>query len=224
MFAMSKFWERFFYALTYISQGSSYLSPRAYAVLHRMHHAFSDTERDPHSPHHTKNIFTMMWKTKDIYNAVLHRKQVVERQFDRNYPEWSFIEKVGDSWFSRAGWAVVYSLFYIFAFVYLDMHWAFFFLLPVHFVMGPVHGAIINWYAHRYGYTNFKLDDTARNLLPFDFLMMGESYHNNHHKFGGRPNFGGFRWHEFDPAYPLIRLLDKVGILKLRLGRDEAYM
>ena len=97
-------------------------------------------------------------------------------------------------------------------------------LLPIHFLMGPVHGAIINWYAHRYGYINFVVNDTAKNLLPFDFLMMGESYHNNHHKFGGRANFGGFRWHEFDPAYPLIRLLDKIGVIRLRLGRDEAYM
>jgi stearoyl-CoA desaturase (delta-9 desaturase) len=33
MFIMSKPWERFFYLLTYLSQGSSYLSPRAYAIL-----------------------------------------------------------------------------------------------------------------------------------------------------------------------------------------------
>ena len=42
MFSMSKFWERFFYALTYVSQGSSYLSPRAYAVpliIRSLHHA-----------------------------------------------------------------------------------------------------------------------------------------------------------------------------------------
>jgi stearoyl-CoA desaturase (delta-9 desaturase) len=97
-------------------------------------------------------------------------------------------------------------------------------LLPIHFFMGPVHGAIINWYAHRYGYTNFRVNDTAKNLLPFDFLMMGESYHNNHHKYGGRPNFGGFRWHEFDPAYPLLKLLNALHIVKLRVGRDEAYM
>jgi len=106
MFSMSKFWERFFYLLTYISQGSSYLSPRAYAVLHRMHHAFSDTPRDPHSPHHTKNLFTMMWQTKNLYNAVLHRSQKVEQQFDRNYPVWNTVEKIGDSYISRLGWGV----------------------------------------------------------------------------------------------------------------------
>ena len=43
MFTMNPFWEKAFYLLTYTAQGSSFLSPRAYAILHRMHHAFSDT-------------------------------------------------------------------------------------------------------------------------------------------------------------------------------------
>src|SRR5690242_19469500 len=47
MFTMSKGWERFFYLFTYISQGSSFLVPRGYAILHRMHHAYSDTPQDP---------------------------------------------------------------------------------------------------------------------------------------------------------------------------------
>ena len=44
---------------------------------------------------------------------------------------------------------------------------------------------------------------------------MGESYHNNHHKHGSRANFGGFRWHEVDPTYLVIRALDKMGVIKL---------
>ena len=54
-FTMSKGWERFFHLLTYVTQGSSFLHPRAYAILHRMHHAYSDTEKDPHSPHFYSN-------------------------------------------------------------------------------------------------------------------------------------------------------------------------
>ncbi|MEQ9167297.1 MAG: acyl-CoA desaturase, partial [Fulvivirga sp.] len=76
-------------------------------------------------------------------------------------------------------------------------------------------GAIINWFAHKYGYRNFEVGDTSRNFLPVDFLMMGESYHNNHHKHGSRANFGGFRWHEIDPTYQVIKVLNKVGIIKL---------
>ena len=56
-FTMSKGAERFFHVLTYIAQGSSYLSPRGYAILHRMHHAYSDTEtriRIPRSSRRTR--------------------------------------------------------------------------------------------------------------------------------------------------------------------------
>ncbi|GAB2771642.1 acyl-CoA desaturase [Rhabdobacter roseus] len=212
---MNKFWERFFYLLTYISQGSSYLSPRAYAILHRMHHAFSDTERDPHSPHHTKNVFTMMWETKDIYNAVLNRKRAVETQFDRNYPEWRLIEKLGDSWVSRLGWGILYAVFYVLAYVYLDMHWVFFLLLPIHFLMGPIHGAIVNWSGHKYGYQNFDNNDKSKNSLIVDFLMMGELFQNNHHKRPNSLNFGS-QWFEFDPTYPVIKLLSKLKIIEVR--------
>jgi stearoyl-CoA desaturase (delta-9 desaturase) len=215
MFIMSKPWERFFYLLTYISQGSSYLSPRAYAILHRMHHAFSDTERDPHSPHHTKNVFTMMWETKDIYNAVLSRKRAIEARFERNYPEWTFVEKLGDSWFSRAGWAILYTAFYILAYLYLDMHWAFFFLLPIHFLMGPIHGAIVNWSGHKYGYQNFDNEDKSKNSLIFDFLMMGELFQNNHHKRPNSINFGS-KWWEVDPTYPVIKMLNRMKIIEIR--------
>jgi len=114
MFLMNKFWERFFYFFTYVTQGSSYLSPRAYAILHRMHHAYSDTEKDPHTPHHTKNVFTMMMKTKDIYNGFVNDKVTPEARFDGNVPVWRTLESIGDSWYSRAGWGTAYVLFYIY--------------------------------------------------------------------------------------------------------------
>ncbi|HZG26327.1 MAG TPA: acyl-CoA desaturase, partial [Chitinophagaceae bacterium] len=71
------------------------------------------------------------------------------------------------------------------------------------------------WFAHKYQYVNFKLTNTAKNLFPVDFLMMGEAYHNNHHKFPSRVNFG-FRWHEIDPTYPVILFLKWLGIIKIR--------
>ena len=82
-------------------------------------------------------------------------------------------------------------------------------------MFSPIHGAIINWFAHVYGYRNFEVGDTSKNFLPVDFLMMGESYHNNHHKYGSRANFGGIRWHEIDPTYQVIKVLDKLNVIKL---------
>ncbi|GAA4469822.1 acyl-CoA desaturase [Nibrella saemangeumensis] len=220
MFTMSPFWEKFFYVLTFISQGSSFLSPRAYGIMHRLHHAYADTEKDPHSPDYSDSLVDMMWKTKSFYNDILKNKDSIDPRFKKGVPNWAFMEWLGDRWVVRIAWGVAYTLFYI----YFATAWWMFLLLPIHYVMGPVHGAIINWYAHRYGYVNFAVDDTAKNLLPLDFLMMGESYHNNHHKYGGRANFGGFRWHEFDPTYPLIRLLNAVGIIHLKPNNDLKYM
>jgi stearoyl-CoA desaturase (delta-9 desaturase) len=187
--------------------------------MHRLHHAHADTENDPHSPGYSKSVFDMMWKTKDYYNNILNHRDSIEPKFKKGVPYWGFIEKIGNSWISRLGWGVLYTLFYI---QFATTGWEFL-LLPIHYLMGPVHGVIINWYAHRYGYVNFKVDDTAKNLLPFDFLMMGESYHNNHHKYGGRANFG-IKWHEFDPTYPLIKLLNAIKVIRLKPNNDLNYM
>jgi len=50
MYSMPKRTERVLHFLAFLVQGSSYLDPRAYAILHREHHAYSDTDRDPHTP------------------------------------------------------------------------------------------------------------------------------------------------------------------------------
>lgn len=215
MFTMTRFWEKYFYTLTWIAQGSSYLSPRAYALLHRMHHAYSDTDKDPHSPHHTENLFTMMWKTKDIYNNFVYNRVQPDPKFDRHYPVWPRLEKIADTWYSRVAWGTFYVLVYMAAYVYLDMPWYLFFLLPIHFLMGPIHGAIVNWSGHKYGYSNFDNHDKSKNSLIFDFFMLGELFQNNHHKLPNRVNFGA-KWYEIDPVYPIIKLLHWVRIIRLK--------
>ena len=213
MFIMNKFWEKYFSLFSYICQGSSYLSPRAYAILHRMHHAFSDTEKDPHSPHHTKNLFTMMWKTKNIYMDYVYNRVKPEARFE-TAPIWKSLEKLGDNWVSRFAWGALYVVIYILFYLYLGMPWYGFFLLPIHFLMGPIHGAIVNWSGHKYGYSNFDNHDKSKNSLLFDFLMMGELFQNNHHKLPQKVNFGT-KWFEFDPTYVVIKMFLWLGIIRL---------
>jgi stearoyl-CoA desaturase (Delta-9 desaturase) len=218
MFVMTRFWEKFFHIFSWICQGSSYLSPRAYAILHRMHHAYSDTEKDPHSPHHTENLFTMMWKTKNIYNSYFHEEIKPEERFSKGIPDWRIIDKIGDSYFSRIGWGVFYVIFYYLCISYFDMwgtHWVMYFLLPIHFLMGPVHGAIVNWSGHKYGYSNFDNNDRSKNSLVLDFLMLGELFQNNHHKLPLRANFA-VKWFEFDPTYPVVKVLHWLRIIRLK--------
>ncbi|MCC5922069.1 MAG: acyl-CoA desaturase [Cyclobacteriaceae bacterium] len=211
-FKMSRFTEKVFFVLTWVFQGSNYLSPYGYGVMHRMHHAYADTPEDPHSPKYDETLFKMMWKTKTIYSAITNKEIEVDEKFTKNVPQWEKFDKFARAWYSRLMWGVLYTAVYI---MYADQIWLWA-LLPIQFLMSPIHGAIINWFAHKYGYTNFEVSDTSKNFLPFDFLMMGESYHNNHHKHGSRANFGGFRWHEIDPTYLIIKLLDRVGVIEIK--------
>ncbi len=210
-FTMSKAWERIFFVLTWIFQGSNYLSAYGYGIMHRMHHAFADTPEDPHSPKYDESLFKMMWKTKTIYSAITNKKMIVDSRFTKNVPEWTAFDRFARSWVSRILWGAAYVAVYA---VYATEWWLWL-LLPIQFLLSPIHGAIINWFAHKYGYRNFEVGDTSRNFLPMDFLMMGESYHNNHHKYGNRANFGGVRWHEIDPTYLMIRLFNRLGIIQL---------
>src|SRR5436190_11483224 len=107
-FTMSKGWERFFHLCTYVAQGSSFLTPRGYAILHRMHHAYSDTEKDPHSPLFHSNVFTMMWKTKSRYDDFAYRRVAPEPRFEGGLPEWPLLDKLGQSWAMRIFWIVAY--------------------------------------------------------------------------------------------------------------------
>jgi stearoyl-CoA desaturase (Delta-9 desaturase) len=212
MFTMSKGWERFFYLLTFVSQGSSFLNPRAYAILHREHHAFSDTPKDPHSPHVYPNLVTMMLVTKERYQGIQLRRITPEARFEGDTPEWPLLDRFGRTWACHILFIGLYTAFYV-AFA-PSWHW--FLLLPLHFVMGPIHGAIVNWCGHKYGYRNFETTqhDKSRNTLVFDFLTMGELFQNNHHKFGMSPNFAA-RWFELDPTYPIIRVLAFLRIVDL---------
>ncbi|HMX05303.1 MAG TPA: acyl-CoA desaturase [Chitinophagales bacterium] len=210
MFRMNPFWEKSFYLFTWITQGSSYLSPYAYGILHRLHHAFADTEQDPHSPKYTKGIFPLMHKTKQIYSDINSDTFPVDEKYKKNLPMWRSFDHFASSMIVRLLWVAAYFVFYL----TFATHWWMWLLFPITVLMGPVHGAIINYFAHKFGYRNFQVEDTSKNFLPVDVLMMGESYHNNHHKFGSRPNFG-VRWFELDPTYPLIKILHALHIIRL---------
>jgi stearoyl-CoA desaturase (delta-9 desaturase) len=212
MFTMRRGWERFFYLCTFLCQGPSFLAPRAYAILHREHHAFSDTARDPHSPHHHRNVLRLLWRTKRRFDDILYRRVQPEARFEGGYPEWPALDRFGTHVVVRVGFGVLYTLFYL-AFAPSAV-W--FLLLPVHYAMGPIHGTLVNWCGHKYGYRNFRRGarDRSRNTLPFDLVTLGELLQNNHHQHASAPNFAA-RWFEVDPGYWAIRVLAALRIVTL---------
>ena len=219
MFTMSPGWERFFHLLTYLVQGPSYLDPRGYAILHRMHHAYSDTSKDPHSPHNYGNVLTMMLATKKKYDDFAYSRVNPEERFDGGVPRWRLVDNtLGQNWPLRIVWAGLYTLFYV---EFATAPWQFA-LLPMHFVMGPIHGAIVNWCGHKYGYRNFDNGDQSVNTLPWDLLIGGELFQNNHHKFGMAPNFAVRRF-ELDPTFQVMRVLRALGIIDMPKAQETHY-
>lgn len=207
MFTMNKFWERFFYGLTFISQGASFLNPRSYSYLHNKHHKHSDMKEDPHSPHHSKNIFTMMMHTYHEYQDALKNAP----SENTKCPEWKSLDKFAQGKLNTPFWIIVYICYYQF----LELDFILYLLTPLHFLVGPTQGAIVNWFGHKIGYRNFKTNDESKNTLPIDFALMGELYQNNHHKFAQKFNFAN-RWFEIDFTYQLSKILIWLNIIKLR--------
>jgi len=199
--------DRAFYFLTYILQGPSFLNPRAYALLHQAHHKYSDTEKDPHSPHFYPTIKKMMMKTFYDYHELV-RNPVGERA-DHYYPTWPVLDKFATTRIHTLFWIFLYVFLYQFV---VTSPWQYSFLV-IHFLMGPIQGATVNWFGHKVGYRNFSLPDESRNTLPVDILLMGELYQNNHHQFPMQLNFAK-KWFEWDPTYPIIWSLKSLGLLK----------
>lgn len=208
---MNKFWEKFFYIFAYITQGSSYMSARTYGIMHRMHHAYTDTEKDPHSPLYFSNVFALMWHTKKVYADIMDKRVEPEARFTKNLPDWPAMDKWAQSITNRILFAGLYTGFYIM----FAHHWWMFALIPIHILMGPIHGSIINWFAHKYGKVSYKMNNTSRNIIPIDVLMLGENYHNNHHKYPSNANFG-VKWYEVDPLYAVMRVLEFLKIIKIK--------
>ncbi len=212
MFTMNRFWEKTFHLLTMILQGPSYLNPYGYAVLHRMHHSYSDTEEDPHF---ATNIATMMLKTKKIYDDYAYDRVEPKPEFTRDFiPRWKTVDHLGQKTWFRISFGALYAFFYM-AFV-PEGEWGWYLLLPIHWLMGPIHGAIVNWGGHKYGYVNHpKTKDESKNMLPIDFLTMGELYQNNHHGHPTSPNFAYRAW-EIDMCYQIMVVLNKLHIIQIR--------
>ncbi len=217
-FAMSKFWERFFFLLTVFTQGASYMNPRAYIVMHRLHHEHSDGLKDPHSPWHTKNPWAMMGRARIIYIHLLDGHLRAKEKFYKNFPSWKSVENFFETYPPRIVFVIGYITFYAF----FANHWWLWFLLPIQIVIGPIQGAIVNWCGHKYGSKNFDNGDKSRNTWWLNLFLLGETNQNNHHKFPARANFG-YRWYEFDPLAPFIWFLDKIRVIRTGKRSQKSF-
>lgn len=169
---------------------------KEWVAVHRKHHAFTDEEGDPHSP-----ALEGFWKVQlgnvFYYMRELRKTDVVER----------YARDIKEGWWDRhvfrhglAGLVIGTTALC----AVLGLGWGLL-AAAIHAVMYVfVLSSSINGLCHHVGYKNF--DNTATNIRLVALLTGGEGLHNNHHGYPRSPKFS-FRRSEFDPAWPVIKLL-----------------
>lgn len=169
--------------------GSGFSSPIVWAAIHKEHHRFSDTDKDPHLGR-LRNIiklhFTSMFITPNIKYAVDLLKDPFYVFLHNHYFKLHII------------WASVLCI--INPSLVIPMY-----LVPLCLLWHA--GNLVNSISHCVGYRNHNTKDQSRNNWAVALLFFGE-WHNNHHN-NPRSAKHGEKWWEIDITYMLIRLLGK---------------
>lgn len=176
---------------------------------HRKHHAFSDQEGDPHSPHDGGFWSHMLWFMPNFggkYQVELHRRYAPDLASDR-----------GILWLHRMflpSHLLLGLLLLTVGWVGWDWYTGMSFVVWGMFVrlVGVLHVTwFVNSASHIWGYRNYETTDDSRNLWWVGLLAYGEGWHNNHHAFQ-RMARHGHKWWEIDMTYWAILVMEKLGL------------
>ena len=185
---------------------------REWVAVHRKHHAFCETENDPHSPR-VYGLRKVLLEGAELYKVETNVPETLEK-YGRGAP---------DDWMERN----VYLRFPNLGIVLTVVTDLLLFgvpgiiILAVQMAAMPVFAAgVINGLGHHSGYRNFECDDAATNLVPWAFLIGGEELHNNHHAFPTSAKFSMRRW-EFDIGWMYICIFRTFGLARVRKVAPE---
>ena len=180
---------------------------KQWVAIHRKHHAFSDKDGDPHSPH-VFGIWKVFFKGALLYHAASKDKQMVA-QYGVGTPD-DWIERNLYTPHSRLGITIMLIINLCLFGLWGWLVWI------VQLVWIPLWAAgVVNGVGHWWGYRNTDTKDTSRNLWPIAFWIGGEELHNGHHADGANPKFSQ-RWWEFDIGWMYICILKTLGVARLR--------
>ena len=189
--------------------------PIAWVTTHRIHHAFTETDRDPHSPRNGSYWAHIGW----IFRGTAQNQP--DASVQRYSPDllrdpvMVFLEKYYVFTSVAAG-------LLLFAIGGLPMVlWGIF----LRTTFGWHSTWLVNSATHLWGKRRFETRDDSRNNGFVAALTFGEGWHNNHHAYP-RSARHGLTWREFDVNWLQIRLLEKLGLVKdvyaLDLAQGEA--
>lgn len=180
---------------------------KEWAAIHRKHHAKCETEEDPHSPV-TRGIKKVLFEGAELYRAESKNRETIEKYGHGTPDDW--LERNVYTKYSMQG--VVLMLFIdvlLFGVIGITV-WA------IQMMWIPVTAAgIINGIGHYWGYRNYDCADASTNIVPWGILIGGEELHNNHHTFGTSAKLSS-KWYEFDIGWMYIRMMEIVGLAKVK--------
>ncbi|HEY2601736.1 MAG TPA: acyl-CoA desaturase [Thermoleophilaceae bacterium] len=184
---------------------------------HRKHHAFSDKEGDPHSPHvgHGGGLRGALTGLAHAHVGWLfiHTQRGAKQRYAPDLmadPVVSFVDRTFVYW-ALLGLAASFGLGVAIGHTVKAGLTGLLWGGAVRMLL--LHHATysINSLCHFFGSRRFNTDDESRNLLWLAPLTLGEAWHNNHHAFPTSAAHG-LRRFEVDPSALVIRALEKMGL------------
>jgi fatty-acid desaturase len=188
------------------------LDPKAWSVMHRRHHAYSDTPDDPHSPVNV-GIAGILREQLRSYERVIVGLHRGEAAYTRHADGLDFPLSLR----RHAGaWVLPYLLQGAIATALaLTFGWALGVCYFVGMMSHPLQGGLVNAFGHAVGGRNFDTPDASRNNTIVAWLVLGEGYQNNHHAYPASARFSAAR-HEVDLGFGACLLLERAGALAIR--------
>ena len=178
------------------------MQTKAWAAIHRKHHAKCETEEDPHSPQ-TRGLKTVFWKGAELYRAEANNPETLSKYGHGTPNDWLENHVYSAFPWQGVGLMLIIDLA-LFGIAGLSI-WA------VQMLWIPVTAAgIINGVGHYWGYRNFEAPDASTNISPWGILIGGEELHNNHHTYPTSAKLS-VKPYEFDMGWLYIRLFELVG-------------
>ncbi len=192
---------------------------KEWAAIHRKHHAKCETPDDPHSPQ-VLGLNRVLWGGVLLYVKESRNADTMTRYGHGTPDDW--IEKRVYSRFPGLGITLMLLLDILFFGIPGVLVWG------VQMIWIPFWAAgVINGVGHYFGYRNFRAEDASTNIFPLGILIGGEELHNNHHAYASSAKLSS-RWYEFDIGWMYIRILELMGLArvkktapKLRLARAK---
>jgi stearoyl-CoA desaturase (delta-9 desaturase) len=168
---------------------------REWAAIHRAHHAYCETDQDPHSPN-VLGIYTVLFKGYELYKKATKNNEILKKYGQGMPNDW--LERHLYSKYSHAG---ILCMLFI-DFILLKEHGLWIWALQMIWIPFWAAG-FINGVGHFKGYRNFDSPDFSKNILPLALFVGGEELHNNHHAFPYSAKLS-FYWYEFDIGWMYI--------------------